>query len=219
MCMQKIRVILAEDHHLVRAAVAELLSKEPDIEIVGQVADGYELFGTVKMLQPDVLVLDAKMPGHKVIEATRTMKNKFPRIKTLLLSAHNRREYVVGVLREGAAGYVLKDDAPETLAQAIRAVFNGKEWISPRVAPILLRSVRGGNESRLTQLTKRETEALTHMARGLKNGEIAQKMVVSRQTVKNYVRAIFSKIEVTSRVEAVLYALKQGLIDEEGSED
>ncbi len=216
--MQKIRVILAEDHHLVRAAVAELLSKEPDIEIVGQVADGYELFGTVKMFQPDVLVLDAKMPGHKVIEATRTMKNDFPRIKTLLLSAHNRREYVVGVLREGAAGYVLKDDAPEMLAQAIRAVFQGKEWISPRVTPVLLRSVRDENESRLNRLTKRETEALTHMARGLKNGEIAQRMVVSRQTVKNYVRAIFSKIEVTSRVEAVLYALKHGLVDEESGE-
>ena len=213
--MEKIRVILAEDHHLVRAAVAGLLSKEPDIDIVGQVADGYELFDKVQTLRPDVLVLDAKMPGHKVIEATRRMKKEFPAIKTLLLSAHNRREYVVGVLREGAAGYVLKDDAPEMLAQAIRAVFQGQEWISPRVTPILLRSVRDEGHSRLNRLTKRETEALTHMAHGLKNGAVAKEMVVSHQTVKNYVRAIFSKLEVSSRVEAVLYALKHGLVEED----
>lgn len=213
--MSKIRVILAEDHHMVRAAVAGLLAKEPDIEVVGEVADGYELVDQVAHLQPDVLVLDAKMPGHKVIEAARTMKQQFPDMKTLVLSAHNRREYVVGVLREGAAGYVLKDDAPEVLAQAIRAVYRGAEWVSPRIAPTLIRSIHQEDVSRLNLLTRREMEALELMARGKKNEEIAKAMVVTRQTVKNYVRSIFSKLEVDSRVEAVLYAIKHGVVENE----
>ncbi|MCP5097039.1 MAG: response regulator transcription factor [Chloroflexi bacterium] len=217
--MRRIRVILAEDHHLVRAAVAELLAKEPDIEVVGHVADGYQLLNTVTQYKPDVLVLDAKMPGHKIIESAKTMKETFPQMKTLVLSAHNRREYVVGVLREGAAGYVLKDDAPEVLAQAIRSVYSGEEWISPRVAPMLLRSTKQTEITVLNELTNRERDVLKLMAHGLKNEEIAQSIFVTTQTIKNYVRSIFSKLDVNSRVEAVLLAIKYGLVDDQSDDE
>jgi two-component system, NarL family, response regulator DegU len=217
--MNKIRVILAEDHHLVRAAVAELLAKEADIEVIGHVADGYQLLDIVTELTPDVLVLDAKMPGHKIIDSARLMKQNFPRMKTLVLSAHNRREYVIGVLREGAAGYVLKDDAPEVLAQAIRAVYNGEEWLSPRVTPTLLRTMRQGELTLLDDLTNRETEVLKLMALGMKNSEIADALFVTGQTIKNYVRTIFRKLGVDSRVEAVLLAIKYGLVDDNSNEE
>lgn len=212
---EKIRVVLAEDHHLVRVAVGELLAKEEDIEVVGLVADGHRLVEFIAQMQPDVLVLDAKMPGHNVVESTRLLTKKYPHVRILVLSAYKRREYVIGLLREGASGYVVKDDAPEVLAKAIREVAQGREWISHQVAHILLKSMRQDGESRLSQLTPREMDVLILMARGMRNSDIAEKLILTKQTVKNYTRKVYNKLGVDTRVEAVLYAIKHGLVSED----
>jgi DNA-binding NarL/FixJ family response regulator len=207
----KIRVVLAEDHHVVRAAVAALLTKEADIEIIGEVADGRALLDVVAELKPDVLLLDAHMPGQRVVQAAKTLQTRHPEVKILVLSAYDRREYVVGLLGAGAAGYVLKDDPPDMLIRAVRAVAEGDEWVSPRVARVLVKSVQHTDETTAARLTSRETDVLRLMARGYKNDEIAAALVITVQTVKNHIGNIFRKLGVESRVDAVLYALSQGL--------
>ena len=211
-----IRVVLAEDHHVVRAAIASLLAKEGDIEVVGQVAEATSLVSTVEALEPDVLVLDAHMPGHKVIDSARELRTSHSGVRILVLSAYNRREYVVGMLGAGAAGYVLKDDPPEALVAAVRAVAGGKQWLSPRVTQLLVKSA--GKDARLVEeLTEREMEVLRLMAAGHRNERIADTLDITEQTVKNHVRSIFGKLGVETRVEAVLYAIGQGWATADGA--
>ena len=207
---KKIRVVLAEDHHVVRAAFAALLAKEPDIEVVGEVGNTADLLQTITELQPDVLLLDAHMPGGKVITAAKELRKQCPKVQILVLSAYERSEYIVGLVRAGAAGYVLKHDSSDMLVTAVRAVAQGEGWLSPRVADILVRSVRNYDERPAAQLTDREIEVLRLMAKGYRNDEIAEALVITIQTVKNHVRRIFRKLGVETRVDAVLYAIDQG---------
>ena len=217
-----IEILLAEDHNVVRTAVASYLARRVDIEVVGEVAEGgATLFESVATLKPDVLLLDAHMPGHEVdaIESARQLREKHPELKILVLSAYNQREYVVGLLKAGAAGYILKDDSPEMLLRAIRAVANGNEWVSPRVSNILIGSVRNGEKEPSTLLSKREIDVLRTMARGYTNNRIAEELFITEQTVKNHVSSIFSKLGVETRVEAVLYAIRHGLASAEAADD
>ena len=207
----KIKVVLAEDHHVVRTAFAALLAKEPDIEVVGEVANTADLLQTVQDLRPDVLLLDAHMPGGKVITAAKKLREQYPKVQILVLSAYERSEYIVGLVRAGAAGYVLKHDSSDMLVTAVRAVAQGEGWLSPRVADILVRSVRNYDERPAAKLTEREVEVLRLMARGHKNDEISEMLVITMQTVKNHVRRIFRKLGVETRVDAVLYAIDQGI--------
>lgn len=209
--MTNIRVVLAEDHHVVRAAMAGFLSKETDIEVIGEVSGVAPLLDTVATLLPDVLLLDAHMPGQRSIDVAKVLCQEHPEVKILVLSAYDRREYVVGLLGAGAAGYVLKDDPPETLLRAIRAVAQGEEWVSPRVAKILVQALQSGG-GRAIELTDREMEVLRLMANAYRNEDIAEAMVITEQTVKNYVRSIFRKLGVDTRVEAVLLAISEGLV-------
>jgi DNA-binding NarL/FixJ family response regulator len=213
--VKKIRVLLVEDHHVVRAAVAAFLSREEDLEIVGEVARAVDLPSTVHRLRPDLLLLDAHMPGHKVVESARELREAYPDMHILVLSAYDRREYVVGLLQAGAAGYVLKDDSPDMLIRAVRAVCNGEEWVSPRVARVLVKSVRNWDQRPSDKLTDREMEVLRLMAEGYKNEEIAAELVITTQTVKNHVTSIFRRLGVESRVEAVLYAINHGMVNGE----
>ncbi|MCI0399605.1 MAG: response regulator transcription factor [Chloroflexi bacterium] len=217
--MNKIRVVLAEDHHVVRGALAALLAKEPDIAVVGEVADATVLLNVVKALKPDVLLLDAHMPGHRVLETVQTLRNRHPELQILVLSAYRRREYAIGLLEVGAAGYLLKDDPQETLIQAVRIVARGQQWFSPRVMEILIKSASERNQQPISELTKREIEVLRLIASGYKNAEIGAKLTLTEQTVKNYVRRIFRKLDVETRVEAVLYALSQNLVSPEDLQD
>ncbi|MDX1662559.1 MAG: response regulator transcription factor [Candidatus Promineifilaceae bacterium] len=217
-----IRIIIAEDHNVVRTAVASYLSRRGDIEVVGEVAEGgAPLFEAVETLEPDLLLLDAHMPGHDVdvIESARQLRKHFPDLTILVLSAYDRREYVVGLLKAGAAGYVLKDDSSEMLLRAIRTVVNGGEWVSPRVANILVNSVRNKEQEPAAVLSKREVDVLRVMARGYTNSKIAEELFITEQTVKNHVSSIFSKLGVETRVEAVLYALRHGLASPESADD
>lgn len=209
-----IRIMLAEDHNVVRTAVAAYLSRRGDIEVVGEVAEGGQvLFDAVAEMQPDMLLLDAHMPGHDVdvIESARQLRERFPAMHILVLSAYDRREYVIGLLKAGAAGYVLKDDSSEMLLHAIRTVAGGGEWVSPRVANLLVETVRDQEQEPAAILSKREIDVLRTMARGYTNSKIAEELFITEQTVKNHVSSIFSKLEVETRVEAVLYALRHGL--------
>ena len=209
--MERIRVLLAEDHHVVRAAIASLLGKEADLEVVGELSDASGLVEAVKAVKPDVVVLDAHMPGQRVVEAARELRAAHPGVNVLILSAYNRREYVMGMLGAGACGYVLKDDPPETLPAAVRAAKAGRQWLSPRVTELLVKSA--GDERKLVEeLTEREKEVLRLMATGCRNERIADTLDITEQTVKNHVRAIFGKLGVETRVEAVLYAISQGWV-------
>lgn len=210
--MSRIRVVLAEDHHVVRAAVAAFLTNETDIDVVGEVADATALIDLIEKLKPDVLLLDAHMPGHKVIETTRALRARYPEVRVLVLSAYDRSEYVVGLLGAGASGYVLKDDPAAALVQAIRTVARGERWLSPRVTEVLVRAADKAADVPTTDLTEREKEVLRLMADGLRNDQIATALNITEQTVKNHVRSIFRKLDVATRVEAVLYAFRQGLV-------
>lgn len=212
--MEKIRILMAEDHHVVRKAVAAFLNKEADIEVVGEVAHTGHLPETVARLEPDLLLLDANMPGPNIIEMTTMLTEKYPAMQILVLSAFDRREHVVGLLRAGASGYVLKDDEPGQLIEAVRTVARGQEWLSPRVARILLRSMRNGRREK-PRLTRREMDVLRLMVAGANNDAIASELVISTYTVKNHVRNIFRKLEVETRVEAVVAAINQGLVNPE----
>lgn len=208
---EKIRVVLAEDHHVVRTAFAALLAKEPDIDVVGEVSNTGDLLQTVTELHPDVLLLDAHMPGGKVITVAKELRIRCPEVQILVLSAYERSEYIVGLVRAGAAGYVLKHDSSDMLVTAVRAVAQGEGWLSPRVADILVRSVRNYDKRPVATLTEREVEVLRLMAKGYRNDEIAETLVITIQTVKNHVRRIFRKLDVETRVDAVLYAIDQGI--------
>jgi two-component system, NarL family, response regulator LiaR len=213
--MNKIRIVLAEDHHVVRAAVAALLANEPDIEIAGDLADATTLIGVVATLKPDVLILDAHMPGATVIDLMRTMRVQHPEVRVLVLSAYDRSEYVVGLLRAGASGYILKDDPAMVLVQAVHAVARGERWLSPRVTEVLVRAVDETADRSSFSLTEREHAVLRLMVNGSRNDQIAAALSITEQTVKNHVRNIFRKLGVETRVEAVVYAIRQGLITDE----
>lgn len=210
--INKIRIVLAEDHHVVRRAVATLLGREEDMEVVGEAADGQSLVEIVAQFQPDILVMDAQMPKHQPILVTKKLRQQNPNMQIVVLSAFNLPEYVVGLLKAGAAGYVLKDDPSDMLLKAIRAVALGRDWISPRVSTILIESVRTNRQSLQDILTNREIDVLCLMAVGHKNEEIATELVISEQTVKNHITNIFRKLNVETRVEAVLYAISAELV-------
>lgn len=210
--MSKISILIADDHHVVRKAIADFLAKEPDIEVIGETAETTFLLDLVEKLKPTVLLLDANMPGPNVIEMTKTLKAKHQELKILVLSAFDRPEQVVGLLGAGANGYILKDDQPEMLIQAIRLVVAGEEWLSPRVTNILLQSIRNNHRHHPAKLTRRETEVLHIMVTGAGNDEIAGNLGISTNTVKSHVSSILRKLDVKTRVEAVVQAIDRGLV-------
>lgn len=208
--MDTIKVLLAEDHHVVREAIASYLEREPDIQVVGQVAAGGELMPAAETAQPDVLLLDVKMPGLNASEAAQALKAAHPDLKILVLSAHKRAAYVLGLLEAGASGYMLKDDPSETLALAVRAVVQGEVWLSPQVAGLVVARGMAG-----PRLTPRQMEVLRLLARGYSNVKIAQELDITERTVKNHVSRLYSRLGVSSRAEAVLYAVRQGWVEME----
>ena len=217
--MGKITILVAEDHHLIRAALVSFLAQESDFEVIGEVGDGSKIIEKVEVLRPNVLILDVHMPGHRVLKTTRSLKQTYPGLNILALSAYLQREYVVGLLQAGADGYILKDDPTESLIEGIRAVMRGRRWVSTRAMDMLVQSVDAFQQQLTDDLTERELDVLRLVAVGMRNSQIAEEMFLTEQTVKNYLRRIFEKLMVESRVEAVVLGIRLGLIniDNDGS--
>lgn len=219
--MGKIRVILAEDHAVVRQGTKHLLDRYPDIEVIGEAGDGEEAVALVKELKPDVALMDVRMPRMSGIEATRKIKAECPEVAVLALTAHDDDEYVFALLESGANGYLLKTAEIEEVVKAIRAVHAGQPALDPLVTQKVVSQFMNGKSlpdvmaqvgDEMDGLTNRELEVLRMVAQGLTNKEVAQQLYISDRTVQAHLSSIFSKLQVSSRTEAVMYAIRKGWI-------
>ena len=217
----KIRVIIAEDHAVVREGTRELIDREPDIEVVGEATNGIEAVALVERLRPDVAIVDISMPLMGGIEATERMKALQPSLAVLILTAYDDDQYVFAVLRAGAAGYLLKDVPSAEVVRAIRLVHAGEPVLHPAIArKVMARfsaeqapsSAQRQPAVRAAQLTEREMEVLRLAANGMTNGQIAAGLFFSVRTVQVHMAHIFNKLDVGSRTEAVIKGLRMGLI-------
>lgn len=212
--MDDIRVIVADDHPVVRVGICDVLRREPDIKVVGEAINGLQAVKLVEELQPDVFILDVQMPGMNGVQVARHIRDFCPGVRVLVLSAFTSDDFVFGMLAEGVVGYLLKDDAVEDVVSAVRAVARAEMWLSPQVASrVVGRAVRQpSSQPEAEQLTERELQVLRLMARGCSNEDIAESLCVTRRTVRFHVSNLFSKLEATSRVEVVVEGIRQGLI-------
>lgn len=216
--MAKIKVLLADDHAIVREGVKMILAREPDFEVVGEAQDGRQALELVERMKPNVVVMDISMPGMGGIEATQQVKEGHPGVNVIALTMHEDESYVFKLLRAGASGYVLKRAAAQDLVQAVRAAAKGEAFLYPSVARKVvedyLKRVEAGEErERYDGLTEREKEILTHIAEGLSNQQIAQKLYISIKTVQTHRAHILEKLGLHDRTELVRYAIRKGLIE------
>ena len=215
--MEPIRVLLADDHTLFRKGVRILLEQMPGIEIVGEAADGREAVSRTEELVPDVVLMDIRMPGINGIEATRSILQENPHIGVILVTMFDDPESVFSGMRAGARGYVLKEAEPEELSRAVQAAYRGEVMLCPIIAKKVLdhfgrEPQRGQPGLSYDRLTQRELEVLQLAADGLGNKDIAERLTVSDKTVKNHIANIFSKLQVDDRTQAILFALRKGLV-------
>lgn len=206
----RIRVLLADDHPVVREGLRTFLSTQDDIEIVGEAADGPETVERAVELAPDVVLLDLKLPGLDGIGVLRELRERGVRTRALVLTSVTGKDTVVPAVREGAAGYLYKDVDPLALAQAVRSVRDGHLLFAPEAVAALLRGA-GGRHPELAELTEREREVLAEIARGRSNREIARTLAVAEKTVKTHVSSLFTKLGVQDRTQAALFAVRHGV--------
>lgn len=210
--MTPIRVVLVDDHFVVRRGLQSYLSAMPDIAIIGSVASGEELMEKIEGWLPDVVVMDMYMPGGiDGIESTRRVREISPHTQVVVLTAHTDDERVIAALRAGAISYVRKESDPQLLLDAIRGATRGQSIIDPTVADVLLRDMTLRKIPGM-DLTERERDVLREVALGLTNKEIASKLIIGEETVKTHVGNILSKLHLRHRNQAIFYALKKGLI-------
>ncbi|MGG8408205.1 response regulator [Streptomyces sp. 12297] len=210
----KIRVLVVDDHQVVRRGLRTFLEVQDDIEVVGEAADGEAGIAAAEDLRPDVVLMDIKMPGTDGIEALRRLRELANPARVLIVTSFTEQRTVVPALRAGAAGYVYKDIDPEALAGAIRSVHAGHVLLQPEVAVTLLSpEEQGAPAGRGGSLTEREREVLGLIADGRSNREIARALVLSEKTVKTHVSNILMKLDLADRTQAALYAVRHGLVD------
>ena len=212
----KIRLLLVDDHAVVRTGLRMLLEGEEDIEIVGEAQNASETLNQISLLDPDVILMDIGLPDMSGIEATRKIKQLAPDIAIVALTIHEDEEYFFQMLDAGASGYVPKRAAPEELITAIRVTAQGEVYLYPSLAKLLVsdyltQSNLPGKQATLDGLTPREYEVLTLLADGASNNEIAAQLSISPKTVKTHVSHILDKLNVADRTQAAIYALKNGL--------
>ncbi len=215
--MEEIKVLIADDHPLIREGLRHVLELDPRLKVVGEVGDGQGAINQARMLQPDVILMDLKMPGTNGIEASRVITRELPRIRIIFLTVAEDED-MLDVIHSGACGYLLKDVEPAELIKAIYNVMDGKPVLHPVVTGRLL-----GEYSRLTSpvsreegihaLTEREKEVLMLIARGESNRNIARKLFISEKTVKNHITSIFRKLKVEDRTQAAIYAIKKRMVE------
>ncbi len=213
--MSDIRIVIADDHAVVRKGTIQILEKAPGFKVVGEASNGKEAVELVKKLKPDVAVLDVSMPVMDGIEATRHIKSLAPGVAILILSAYDNDEFVFALLEAGAAGYLLKDAGGQEITNAIEAICRGESVLHPVITRKVMNRFFPSMESRKESaqvLGKRELEVLRLASQALSNQEMADKLGLSLHTIEAHMRHIFAKLKVGSRTEAVLFALKQGWI-------
>jgi len=215
--LDKIKVLIADDHAVVREGTRRILEQEKDLDVVGEAADGDEAVKMAASLRPNVAIIDISMPRMDGIEATRQIKAQCPDVTVLILSAYDDDQFIFGLLEAGAAGYLLKSVRSQELVDAVRAVYAGESVLHPAVArKVLNRFVPTADrpqQARSTEvLSEREKEILRLATRGLSNSEIAKELCLSIRTVQGHLGHIFNKLQVSSRTEAVVRALKEGWV-------
>lgn len=213
-----IRLLLADDHPMLRQGTAELLRREPDLEVVGEASDGQQAIELAHSLKPDIVVMDVRMPVLSGVEATRRIRESLPAVLVLVLTAHDDDQYIFSLLQAGASGYLLKTAPVSELVKAIHQVCAGESPLDPAIARKVVVHLSGerpplspNDDAPASQeLTARELEVLQLLARGLSNRAIADELIVSDRTVQAHLTSIFAKIHVASRLEAVLTAIRRG---------
>ena len=213
--MRKIRILLAEDHAVVREGTRKLLESQPDFEVVGEAGDGEEAVELTKQLHPEVVIMDITMPKLSGIEATKQIKALYPSMAVLVLTGYDYDEYVFALIEAGAAGYLLKEATGDELIDAIRLVKAGEPAVHPRIMRKILDHLRTPVQepaqiAAAESLTEREMEVLRWAVKGMSNKEIAGALCLSVRTVQAHLQNIFNKLGVGSRSEAIVYALKKG---------
>ena len=215
--MRKIRVLLADDHNLIRAGLRLIAEQEPDLMVVGEAANGRQAVSRAESLRPDVVVMDIGMPDLNGIEASRQIRERLPETQVVMLSMHSDEGYVLRALKAGARAYLLKDSAEADLARAIRAAFEVKSFFSPAVGKVLLEDYmrklqRSGAEDPYEQLSPREREVLQLVAEGKSSKEIANLLSLSVYTVETHRAKIMQKLNLRGIAELILYAVRKGII-------
>jgi len=210
---ETIRILIADDHAVVREGLRALIDSEPGMELVGEAADGVEAVLEARSLQPDVILMDLVMPRKDGIGAIGEIKRENPEARILVLTSFAEDEKVFPAIQAGALGYLLKDSSPQELLQAIREVYRGESSLHPTIARKLVREISQPSDLPATEepLTEREVEVLSLVARGLSNQEIADRLVVSERTVRTHVSNILGKLHLANRTQAALYAVREGL--------
>jgi len=208
-----IRVMLVDDHAVVRSGLAAFLSVFDDLDYIGEASDGREAIQKCAELHPDVILMDLVMPEMDGATATQAILSRWPSVKVVALTSFTEDDLVQGALRAGAIGYLLKNATADELASAVRLASAGKPTLAPEAARVLIQTNHQKNQASRFDLTDREKEVLKLMAQGLNNLEIADRLIVSRSTVKFHVSSILCKLDATTRTEAVAIALQQRLVE------
>lgn len=214
--MNKIRVLIADDHSMVRQGLKQIIELEEDIEVIAQASNGEEAVKIAREITPDVILMDINMPVSNGLQALGELKQVQSSSKVIMLTIHQDKEYLFKALKIGAEGYILKDAEADVLIEAIRTVFNGQTYIQPNMTNELIkeynRITMPENEKKEDNtLTTREIEVLELIAEGMINKEIAKKLYISEKTVKNHVSNIFRKLDVSDRTQAAIYAFKHNM--------
>jgi DNA-binding NarL/FixJ family response regulator len=213
----RVRVLIVDDDDLMRAGLRGVLASDDAIELVGEANDGREAAYRVRLLKPDVVLMDVRMPDLDGISATRELTDAFPEVKVVILTTFEQDDYIFGALSAGASGFLLKRTRPEELIAAIHTIAAGDSLLSPSVTSRVVERMAGqpqpdaGRDARLEELTPRETQVLELVARGRSNAEIAADLVIEESTVKTHVKRILAKLDARDRVQAVIFAYESGL--------
>ncbi len=209
-----VRVMIADDHSMIREGLKQLLELEGDFQVIEEACDGVECLEKLSKIIPDILLLDINMPNMNGLEVLQKIKDKRMRVKVLVLTVHNEVEYLLKAVDIGINGYLLKDSESAELKKAILTVVNGEDYIQPSLIPLLNAKMidRNKDNVKIESLTRREMDVLKLLAVGMYNKEVAEKLSISERTVKNHVSNIFKKIGVTDRTQAAVFAIRNNLI-------